>query len=229
MAWNGAKTPDVVLLDCDGTIFDTESLYLEAWRSQLCRPNEISIDHIRGKRQEEVFLDIREYLKDPLASPEQVFEDKQRKYLNLRERGVPLIAGARDLMSSLANHGVRMAVVSSSAIQDLRYLFAQAKLDSLVAVYVGYGETKPKPAPDPWLLAMEKLEVSPPNCVAVEDSQGGVESVVEAGLHVFWLGGPTESLPPLVTAVNSLQSVQSLLLWPSSPMPGKDKLPSQTG
>src|SRR5688572_21848162 len=29
------RRPAALLLDCDGTVFDTESLYLEAWRSQL--------------------------------------------------------------------------------------------------------------------------------------------------------------------------------------------------
>jgi HAD superfamily hydrolase (TIGR01509 family) len=43
-----------------------------------------------------------------------------------------------------------------------------------------------KPAPDVYLLAMERLGVDPKHCVAYEDSGSGIESATSAGIpHVF--------------------------------------------
>ena len=46
---------------------------------------------------------------------------------------------------------------------------------------------KGKPAPDPYLLAAEKLNIAPQECWVVEDSIAGVSSALEAGCFVFFL------------------------------------------
>ena len=47
--------------------------------------------------------------------------------------------------------------------------------------------TKGKPAPDPYLLASEKLNFAPKECWAVEDSFSGISSALKAGCCVFFL------------------------------------------
>lgn len=205
--------PSAVLLDCDGTVFDTESLYLEAWRSQLSDPRCITVDHIRGRREEEVLLALRAHLRDPTSAADEVLRNKRNCYLSLRDKGIPLVPGARALLTSLARHGVLIAVVSSTAREELCYMFRQARLDGFVTIYVGFEDAKPKPAPDPWLLAMRRLGVEAERCVAVEDSETGVLSARSAGLRVFWLGGQSgEIVAPGISVVDSLKAVRISLL-----------------
>ena len=47
--------------------------------------------------------------------------------------------------------------------------------------------TRGKPDPDPYLLAAEKLNISPKECWAVEDSISGVSSALKAGCFVLCL------------------------------------------
>ena len=50
---------------------------------------------------------------------------------------------------------------------------------------------KGKPAPDPYLLAAEKLNVDANDCWAVEDSNSGIKSALEAGCRVWILNNPS--------------------------------------
>jgi beta-phosphoglucomutase-like phosphatase (HAD superfamily) len=53
------------------------------------------------------------------------------------------------------------------------------------AMVFGNNITRPKPAPDIYLEAVKKIDVSPGECVALEDSEAGVLSAKNAGLHVI--------------------------------------------
>jgi HAD superfamily hydrolase (TIGR01509 family) len=44
--------------------------------------------------------------------------------------------------------------------------------------------TRPKPAPDVFLLAAEKIGVPPGECVAFEDGEAGMQSARAAGMLV---------------------------------------------
>ncbi|MBV8274946.1 MAG: HAD-IA family hydrolase, partial [Verrucomicrobia bacterium] len=44
--------------------------------------------------------------------------------------------------------------------------------------------TAKKPAPDIYLLAIQKMDLAPENCVAIEDSRNGLLSAISAGAHV---------------------------------------------
>jgi HAD superfamily hydrolase (TIGR01509 family) len=208
--------PAALLLDCDGTIFDTEVLYLEAWRSLLLCPDSLTVEILRGRRQEEVLTILRAELRDPDRPSEEIFRQKQSLYLQLREQGVPLLPGARELVETFALHGVPIAIVSNSDRDELQYLFRQAQLDEYVRSYVGFGDAASKPAPDLWLPALEQLGVSAAASIAIEDSEHGVRSACAAGLHSFWVGGPSHvPLPPGVITVPSLDVITSFF-FPSS-------------
>jgi HAD superfamily hydrolase (TIGR01509 family) len=49
-----------------------------------------------------------------------------------------------------------------------------------------------KPSPDGYLLAMRTLEVSPGNCVVVEDGDYGIAAAESAGARVLRVSGPND-------------------------------------
>ena len=53
------------------------------------------------------------------------------------------------------------------------------------AVVTGEDVSEGKPAPEPFLLAAERLAVAPDRCVAFEDTDAGVRSACKAGMTVF--------------------------------------------
>ena len=42
---------------------------------------------------------------------------------------------------------------------------------------------RPKPAPDVFLLAAERIAVAPGQCVAFEDADAGLRAAIAAGMH----------------------------------------------
>jgi beta-phosphoglucomutase-like phosphatase (HAD superfamily) len=65
--------------------------------------------------------------------------------------------------------------------------FAEAVVDSLppgrfAALVTGDEVERPKPFPDPYLVAARLLGQDPADCVAIEDSPKGVASAVAAGV-----------------------------------------------
>ncbi len=98
-------------------------------------------------------------------------------------------------------------------MQSSIYLFSVVVLgdDKLLA--------KGKPAPDPYLLAAEKLNIAPEECWAVEDSIAGVSSALEAGCFVFFLKEKHDQIPKKevfdqhinLKQINHLKEIEQIL------------------
>jgi len=78
---------------------------------------------------------------------------------------------------------------------------------------------KGKPAPDPYLLAAEKLNISPQECWAVEDSISGVSSALKAGCYVLFLKDKNDELSEKnlfgkdtnLKTINNLKEIEQML------------------
>src|SRR5581483_2110195 len=95
---------------------------------------------------------------------------------------IPWRPGAQELLTELRALGVPCALVTMSW-----RVFAEAVLDGLPegtfsALVTGDEVDRPKPYPDPYLLAARMLGARPEDCVAIEDSPRGVASAVAAGV-----------------------------------------------
>jgi HAD superfamily hydrolase (TIGR01509 family) len=92
---------------------------------------------------------------------------------------------ARIVNEAIANHW-KLAVASTSAEESVRAILEhvvgrdQAKHFEVLA---GDIVPKKKPAPDIYLLALERLDMSPAEAVVIEDSRNGLLAAVAAGLH----------------------------------------------
>ena len=91
-----------------------------------------------------------------------------------------------------------MALVTSSSLESFQIKTAPHQWMNLFSVNVLGDDkllAKGKPAPDPYLLAAEKLNIAPQECWAVEDSISGVSSALGAGCFVFFLKENNDELP----------------------------------
>ena len=62
--------------------------------------------------------------------------------------------------------------------------------ESLDEVLTREDVEKPKPDPEIYLMAAQKLEVQPQDCLVLEDSPNGVRAGVAAGMNVIALATP---------------------------------------
>jgi beta-phosphoglucomutase-like phosphatase (HAD superfamily) len=73
-------------------------------------------------------------------------------------------------------------VTSTRRERALQKLGRCGLLSHFDTVVTGSDVTNPKPAPDIYLLAAERLCVSPARCVVLEDSVPGVRAALAAGM-----------------------------------------------
>jgi HAD superfamily hydrolase (TIGR01509 family) len=101
-----------------------------------------------------------------------------------------LSAGVAALIQHLRGRdGLRLGLVTSALREDVELILAPAGLFGLFDQMVTRDDPTPtKPDPAPYLLALERLDVSADQAVALEDSPAGIASAHAAGLKVVAVG-----------------------------------------
>lgn len=193
---------DAIFFDFDGVLADTEPLHFQCWR-EILGPHGIDLDW--QSYASCIGLPDRLMLAqfcaraDPPIEPQSLVEHYPLKRDLFREamaRELPFFAGCREFLDSLA--GYRLAVVSSSGRLEIEPALERARLlDRFETLVCGGDVRNHKPAPDPYLLAAERLGVRRP--LVIEDSDAGVESARAAGFDFVRVQSP-EDVPAAVRA-----------------------------
>jgi HAD superfamily hydrolase (TIGR01509 family) len=91
--------------------------------------------------------------------------------------------------------GLKRAIATSSMAQTAHHHLAAFDLGRRFDTIVAQGDTvRGKPAPDPYILAAERLGADPAFCLALEDSHNGVRSAASAGMMTVMV---PDLLPPI--------------------------------
>lgn len=105
----------------------------------------------------------------------------------LSESPPPLRSGVADTLVNAREHGMRLALVTTTSPENVRALLdaASAEMDAvLFDLVVDSGDVSaPKPDGAAYRYALEQLDVSPQQAVAVEDNVGGVSAASDAGVR----------------------------------------------
>jgi HAD superfamily hydrolase (TIGR01509 family) len=102
---------------------------------------------------------------------------------------VELRPGIVDFLEQAQKRGLRLAIATTTSPPNVEALMAATlgaewrRIFPIVAA--GDMVAKKKPAPDVYLLALEKLGREAGQCVAIEDSRNGVQAALAAGLRVI--------------------------------------------
>lgn len=130
--------------------------------------------------------------------------------------------GAEALVASCQALGVPMAMVTSSTREAVA--LKEAPHPWLAAIRVRIHGDDPalaagKPAPDPYLLAAERLGVEAARCWAFEDSLAGTQSALAAGclVHVLLtpgLDGSTDQAQGFPTVFRVVRGLSEVVLQP---------------
>lgn len=140
----------------------------------------------------------------------------QERYLpRLRACAVPT-PGLAGLVAALRAAGVPIGLASSSSLTEIDVVVRALRLGPVLGAIASADEVaRPKPAPDVYHLAIERLGTGPDGVVAIEDSATGAASANAAGLlcvgvrtavtHAHDLGSAT-------LVVNSLEELDPATL-----------------
>lgn len=175
-----------VIFDMDGVLADSQGLHARCERAVLFRYG-IELSEAEISRQYGGTTD-REFFTAVLSKHglsieyQPLIRAKWQAMLALAPNIQP-IPGASDLVSALRTLGVKLAVASGSPLDFIEStLRACAMRGAFDAVASGEEVRQGKPAPEVFLLAAERLHVSPEQCVVIEDSLSGILAARRAGM-----------------------------------------------
>ena len=193
-----------VLFDLDGVVINSEPLYEKATVLLMQKYNIIisSADwkHLHGLSEQDFYracIDL--YQID--SSVSKLIEQGNNLVLDVfKNCDIPFNNGFLTLFQELDSF-YDLALVTATSEKIFNVINTKLKISRYFSTIVFGGITKKnKPAPDPYLYAMKKLNQIPKNCVIIEDSLPGIQSARATKSKVIALGSTIgcESLPDFV-------------------------------
>jgi HAD superfamily hydrolase (TIGR01509 family) len=112
---------------------------------------------------------------------------KTHHYTEMLAAGaIPLRTGVKRLLQEARDSGIRLAIATTTTPANvtalLRYSLAEDAENWFDVIAAGDIVPAKKPAPDIYLWALEKLGLSPQQCLAIEDSDNGLRASRGANL-----------------------------------------------
>ena len=194
---------DAILFDKDGIIFDSEQVCCDAWLA-TAKAFEVHFTADMFKK----FIGIPTHECNQMAHrdfgldfPMNDFILEIRRYISAKKhQGLPIKKGFDRFFKYILENNVAVGVVTSSGYDSAIESFQKTDYMQALDVLVTFDDiTNPKPAPDCYLLACQKLSVSPKRVLVFEDSNVGIEASLAAGCQTIAIPDLVELEPRLLT------------------------------
>ncbi len=89
-------------------------------------------------------------------------------------------------LSSLKNEGFLIAVSSNSIRKTVEVMMEKSHLNKYLEFFLSNEDVvKSKPDPEMYVLAIKKLDLTPEECVIVEDNENGLKAAYASGANVL--------------------------------------------
>jgi HAD superfamily hydrolase (TIGR01509 family) len=206
-----------LIFDCDGVLADTERDGHRPAFNQTFREFGLPVEwseeeygrklQIAGGKERMAseltpeFVSANGLPADPEGQAAELLMWHKRKtqiYTEMVAAGrLPTRPGIRRIIEAAQDAGWKLAVASTSAEPSVRAILEQAvgreRADRFDLVLAGDVVARKKPAPDIYLLALERLGVPADDVLVIEDSRNGLLAARGAGLRcVMTVNGYTE-------------------------------------
>lgn len=198
-------TLNALIFDVDGTLAETErdghrvafnrafaDVGLD-WNWSVDRYRDL-LEVAGGKERIQFYLDTDR----PDFQPEGSLKDwiltlhgaKTEHYQKLVEDGlIPLRPGVKRLIQEAREQGVRLAIATTSRFDNVVALLETTLGPGSPDWFeiIGAGDVVPakKPAPDIYFYVLDKLQLPPQECLAIEDSYQGLQAATAAGIKTI--------------------------------------------
>ena len=201
-----------ILWDHDGVLVDTEPWYFEATR-QTIEPLGVTL------KQPEYLADMAngrsawERAKALGASAIQISDQKAERdklYQHFLQVQDIEIAGVVQVLERLAER-YSMAIVTTSKKADFELIHRERQITTHMDFVLANGDyANSKPAPDPYLTALERFNATPEEAVVIEDSERGLRAAVAAGIDCVVVANGFVAGQDLSVASHRIESLDQL-------------------
>lgn len=180
--------PRAFFFDFDGTIIDTESPELEAWREVFETYGAVFPEGeflaMIGRGADQILVKPADLFHRAIGFWPDVDAIQRDVVARVSRQGVR--PGILELLKHLKSEGVPTAIVSSSHHAWIRdHLIVLGLAESTFGHIVGREDgVRAKPFPDLYLAAADQLGLAAEDCIALEDSPNGIRAARDAGIYV---------------------------------------------
>jgi beta-phosphoglucomutase len=185
-----------VIFDFDGVVSDSEPVHYKSYVHAL-KPYGIELTKDQyyaryvGYTDEEGFEVMAEDFPEQLkgVSCEQLVNVKAVRFKELVRSEHHIFDGVESLVRMLLDNGIRVAICSGAKREEIEIMLEGSNIaDAFEFIVASEDVVKGKPDPEPYLLALSKLNLNGDNisagqCVVIEDSHWGLEAANAAGMN----------------------------------------------
>ncbi len=181
-----------VIFDMDGVLVDNSSVHTEAFLI-FCKRHGIEMQPEEllgyfGKGNDEIIPGV---MKNEHMTPEEIAryaDEKEAIYREIFADRITLVKGLRSLLEQLKAKGIKLAVGSSGPTENVNLILEKTGIAHFFdAIANGDMIHHAKPDPEVFLLAAQKLNSKPEECLVFEDSFSGRDAARAAGMNVIGL------------------------------------------
>lgn len=201
-----------ILWDHDGVLVDTEPWYYEATRQSIkplgvvLERSGYLVDMAQGRSTWERAAALG-------ATDAQVQHHKSERdklyqhYLHVQDIEIP---GVNQVLEKLSRR-YSMAIVTTSKKADFELIHRERQITTHMDFVLVSGDyAKSKPAPDPYLAALERFNAKPEEAVVIEDSERGLRAAVAAGVDCIVVASAFITGQDLAAATHRIESLSEL-------------------
>lgn len=180
-----------VLMDMDGTLYDTEHLSGIGWlKAAKEYGSPLDQEHIwlfRGRCREQNAQEYARWYNVPVEQYWEVRKIRDRVVNEyLAEHGVPIKPGLFELLKYLKENNIRTCIATGTARETAqKYWEETGILPYIDAEVCGSEVVRSKPHPEVFLKAAELVETPPEECLVLEDSPNGARAARAAGCRLI--------------------------------------------
>jgi beta-phosphoglucomutase family hydrolase len=208
------------IFDMDGTLINNTPYHFKSWQALLKKYNkpELSKETYYTEISGVPVLDtIRKFFgaDHDEVGLKALLKEKEEFYRSIYAPDLAPIKGLEDFLTALKNAGVKMAMATSATIEDVDFIMDHIPIrndfnDIVNSSMVG----RPKPNPDIFLKAAEKLNMPASKCIVFEDSLAGIKAGNNAGMKVVGIttGHPAAELQPVNMVINDYSGLTVQIL-----------------
>ncbi|MCD6147826.1 HAD family phosphatase [bacterium] len=206
-----------VVFDFDGTLVDSDPIHYSAWTLFLKRRGRSftkeDFARVSGKQVGLIADYIIKKYKLRITKEELIREKREITLDYFRKRPPKFMPYAKEALVFFSQKGFKLGLATGNLKDVVISILNKGGLNDFFSVIVdGKDVVRGKPYPDIYLLAAQKLGIEPRRCLAIENTQYGVESAKAAGFYAFAVPSGISSLQDFSKADKVFSDLKELIL-----------------
>ena len=212
------QSKKAVLWDMDGVISDSYSFHLAAWQETFAKRGielaKEDFTRLFGTRNDFIISSIMGS-KIPQTDVRIMVQEKEEAFRRKAAGRIKAFPGVVRLLTTLKKGNFGLGLVSSAPRENIDLALSELSLAGIFnCIVFGQEVSESKPSPEICLLAAKRLQVTPNDCVVIEDSPLGVTAAKTAGMKCLAVTNThrREDLEEADRVVDSLEDVDLITL-----------------